>query len=326
MCRACDECQNLKQSIQREPLESGDLPERPFDVVSADLMYCGNKVYMVYADRLSGYPMANMWNFDPTTKQVIKVLRQYFSMFGKPLKFKSDGVSQFASRKMAIFFEEYGIQYGQSSPYNPQSNGHAERNVKIVKDLLKKTENDVYSQKFLDGISQIRNTPREDGLSPCQVVFGRSIRTLIPTLTEALGTNQYVERVRNKKSGMDTKQKARYDQRSKELRILKPGDQVWIQHPESGRWEHGGVVLEKCRKRAYKLQLPNGQITYRNRKKLMYKYDSNAVRKPNGEQNPMKNIEDEKLLDPRAEEEEIPKVRRSERIRIQWNVGKFTKD
>ena len=69
---------------------------------------------------MSGYPIANMWNFDPTTKQVIKVLRQYFSMFGKPLKFKSDGGSQFASREMAIFFEEYGIQHGQSSPYNPQ--------------------------------------------------------------------------------------------------------------------------------------------------------------------------------------------------------------
>ena len=58
----------------------------------------------------------------------------------------------------------------------------------------------------------------------------------------------------------------------------------------------------------------------------MYKYDSNAVRKPNGEQNPMKNLEDEELLDPEAEEEEIPKVRRSERIRIQRNVGKVKKD
>ena len=58
----------------------------------------------------------------------------------------------------------------------------------------------------------------------------------------------------------------------------------------------------------------------------MYKYDSNAVRKPNGEQNPMKNLEDEKLLDPGAEEEEIPKVRRSERIRIQRNEGKVKED
>ena len=60
--------------------------------------------------------------------------------------------------------------------------------------------------------------------------------------------------------------------------------------------------------------------------KTLQKYNSNAVRKPYGEQNPMKNLEDEELLDPKAEEEEIPKVRRSERIRIQRNVEKVKKD
>ena len=136
MCNKCNECQHLKNSVQKESLEADDLPERPFDVVSADLMYCGKKVYMVYADRLSGYPIANMWYGDPSTKQVIKVLQQHFSMFGKPLKFKSDGGSQFSSREMVKFLEDYGIQHGQSSPYNPQSNGHAERNVKIISNVL----------------------------------------------------------------------------------------------------------------------------------------------------------------------------------------------
>ena len=82
---------------------------------------------------------------------------------------------------MKEFLHNYGIEHGQSSPYNPQSNGHAERNVRVVKDLLKKTESDINSQEFLDGMSQLRNTPRADGTSPCQVVFGRSIRTLLPS-------------------------------------------------------------------------------------------------------------------------------------------------
>ncbi len=60
--------------------------------------------------------------------------------------------------------------------------------------------------------------------------------------------------------------------------------------------------------------------------KLRYKYDSSAVRKPYAEQNPMKNLEDEELRHSEAEEEEIPNVRRSERIRIQRNVGKVKKD
>ena len=123
ICNSCKECEKYKQSNQKESLEADELPERPFYVVSADLFYIGKKVFMVYADRLSGYPMVSMWNSDPSTKQVIKVLQNNFSMFGKPLKFRSDGGSQFASREMKEFLHKYGIEHGQSSPYNPQSNG-----------------------------------------------------------------------------------------------------------------------------------------------------------------------------------------------------------
>ena len=128
---------------------------------------------MVYADRLSGYPLVTMWTKDPTTKQVIRQLQQYFSLFGKPLKFRSDGGPQFDSKEINNFLEDCCIEHGQSSPYNPQSNGHAEGNDGIIKDLIFKTGNDVYSTQFLDGIAQLRNTPRADGYSPCQVVFGR---------------------------------------------------------------------------------------------------------------------------------------------------------
>ena len=122
ICSNCQECQKYKDTNQKETLEADELPERPFDVGSADLFYVGKKVYMVYADRLSGYPLVKMWNNDPNTKQVIMELQQIFSLFGKPLKFRSDGGSQFNNREMKKFLDEYGILHGQSSPYNPQSN------------------------------------------------------------------------------------------------------------------------------------------------------------------------------------------------------------
>ena len=61
---------------------------------------------------------------------------------------------------------------------------------------------------FLDGISQLRSTPREDGFSPTQVVFGRSLRTLSPILTEGLGTNEFVEQPRKTKELLDSKRNA----------------------------------------------------------------------------------------------------------------------
>lgn len=97
MCNKWEKCQKLETSLQKEILVSDELPERPFDVVLADLFYIGKKVYIISADRLSGYPLANVWTKDPTTNRVVKQLQQYFSLFGKPLKFKSGGGAQFDS-------------------------------------------------------------------------------------------------------------------------------------------------------------------------------------------------------------------------------------
>ena len=108
---------------------------------------------------------------------------------------------------MRIFLDEYYTQHGQSSPYHPQSNKKAERNVAIMEQLIIKTENDIHSKEFLDGISQLRHRLRKDGFPPTQVVYGRSVRTLLPTLTEALGTNQFVEKAREKKVLLDSKRK-----------------------------------------------------------------------------------------------------------------------
>ena len=99
-------------------------------------------------------------NMATSREEMLK--RQWILMFGKPKKFRSDGGSQFDCMEMRNFLKEYGIKHGQSSSYIPQRNGHAERIVKIVKELLMKTDTDVISKNFLDGIAQIRNTPRTD--------------------------------------------------------------------------------------------------------------------------------------------------------------------
>ena len=61
---------------------SKELPQKQFDSVSANLFYVGGNVYMVYADRLSGYSLVTMWEKDPTCNQVVCELRKYFSLFG----------------------------------------------------------------------------------------------------------------------------------------------------------------------------------------------------------------------------------------------------
>lgn len=50
---------------------------------------------------------------------------------------------------MREFLDEYCIHHGQSSRYHPENNGHAERMVGILKQLVIKTGNDITEKGFL---------------------------------------------------------------------------------------------------------------------------------------------------------------------------------
>ena len=102
---------------------------------------------------------------------------------------------------------------------------------------------------------------------PTQVVFGRSVRTILPTLTEALGTNEFVETAR-KKINFDSIQKIRYDHHAKNLKDLLPGILIWIQNDVTRKWDEEGVVVEQTRQRTYKVRLESKKMFYRNRKKI----------------------------------------------------------
>ena len=143
-----------------------------------------------------------------------------------------------AAKKFGIFFGRTSYTTWSVIILQSEKNGRAERNVKIIKDLILKSCNDINSKEFLDGLTQIRSSPRADGLSPCQVVFGRLIRTLIPTLTDALGINDCVEKARVRKTISDTKQKI-YDRGSKGLQPLKEGMEVWVRNRKKKVGSHG---------------------------------------------------------------------------------------
>ena len=80
-----------------------------------------------------------------------------------------------------------------------------------------------------------------------------------------------------RRSILDSKQKARYDQGSKDLRPLKAGDQIWIQNNDTGKWEDGGIIQERCRNRTYNIKLPNGTNTTRNRRKIRFKHGATMM-------------------------------------------------
>ena len=100
-----------------------------------------------------------------------------------PVKLITDVGSQFSSREFKQFCSAWGIIHVQSSPYYPQANGAAEAAVKSVKNLIVQStkRGNVSVDSFREANIEYRNTPREQGLIPAQMTYGRPMRSHVVT-------------------------------------------------------------------------------------------------------------------------------------------------
>ena len=98
---------------------------------------------------------------------------------GSPVKFHSDGGPQFASGEFSQFWEDRGLTHVRSSPHHHQANGAAEAAVKAMKHLIAKSTSrgNLDTDEFCKAMIEFRNTPRGNGLSPAQMVYGRPMRS-----------------------------------------------------------------------------------------------------------------------------------------------------
>ena len=277
---ACFACQEARPSQPKEPMIVEDPPKRPGQDGSADLFTTAGKQFLVYCDRFSGWPEVTQWNNVPTSKQVVKSLQSTFSGIGIPVRIRSDGGPQFKAQEFSDFLTRWGIVWEPSSVENPSSNGHAEAAVKAMKTLLNKTGGDVHSEAFRLGLLEWRNTPNKTGKSPAQVMFGRPLRTLIPTHEAKYNEQVDLEKIRKSKHKITKKSKQYYDTNTKTLSKLKVGDKVMVQDSVSGKWSGRGIITKARRgHKSYELTMANGWNTTRNRRFLRLETCNNETPK-----------------------------------------------
>lgn len=178
LVKQCATCQKRLPSHCQEPMMSDPSPDYVFQDVLADLFQHGSLHVLVYADRLSGWPVVHHWRHDATAREVIQAVMNNFVELGVPMRFRSDG-PLFDAR---VFQDALERWRGNSTPHYPQSNGDAEAVVKVVKELVAKVapSGDLSSEASLTGLLELRNIPHESGLSPAQIVFGHQLRSIIP--------------------------------------------------------------------------------------------------------------------------------------------------
>ena len=149
--------------------------------------------------------------------------------------------------------------------------------MKSMKHIIEKSckGGNIGIDAFREAIIEFRNTPRQHGLSPAQLVFGRPMRSHAVTHYRLFKKEwqRKIEDVDMEAARLRAKSKAYYDERTKPLAALDVGTVVRVQHPVSHRWDEIAEVIEKKHSgRSYVVRTESGRVFLRNRRFLRLFY------------------------------------------------------
>jgi len=270
MVERCEQCQERLPSLPKETLMSEPPPTRPFEQVAADLFYHAGRHYLVYGDRLSGFPLVAEWKDDPTSHQVAFACRQFFATMGVPTRFRSDNGPQFSGSDFQDFLRHWGVQWDASTPHYPQAN-YAECFVKKIKLMLSKLETkDTKSEEFTAAILELRNTPGPNGRSPNEIVFGRNARSMVPVHHSSFDDKWKLAADELDRKGAQLTERAKkyYDKTAHDLKPLDIGTKVRVQDAVTKRWDKVGIIMDVGERRNYRVVMKSGRVYWRNRRFL----------------------------------------------------------
>ena len=246
-CRSCSE---HLPSLPKEPLKTHPSPDRVFEQLATDLFEYGGCHFLVVPDFKSGWPTTYKLGFTITASVVISALRQTFLDSAVPTVLYSDGGPQFTARAMDRFLQDWGVQHEMSSPHYPQSNGFAEAAVKAMKALVRQcwetNFRTVNADKWAKGLLQCRNTPRADGLSPAQVVYGHPVRDTLPVHKHAFAPEwqRSIKEADERAATIHHRLEHMYNRTAHELPQLAVGTKVAVQDHRTCKWDKYGTIVE----------------------------------------------------------------------------------
>uniref|UniRef100_A0A914X788 Integrase catalytic domain-containing protein n=1 Tax=Plectus sambesii TaxID=2011161 RepID=A0A914X788_9BILA len=98
-------------------------------------------MWFIVVDAYSKWPeVIQMKVGKTTTMEVVNALSEMFSRYGIAEEIVSDNGTQFTSEEFQQWCSQQGIRHICSAPYQPQSNGQAERFVQAFKNDMVKSQ------------------------------------------------------------------------------------------------------------------------------------------------------------------------------------------
>ena len=165
------------------PVLSWSSPGKSWSRVHVD--YAGpldNKYILVVVDAYSTFIDVHVTS-SRTSNVTIELLRKVFCNFGVPDVVISDNAPYFVSEEKSHFFRKNGINHTTPAPYNPASNGLAERSVRTVKEGLAKFKSGSLNTRICRFLYNYRKSVHSStGKSPAEMLFGRCFKTTLQSV------------------------------------------------------------------------------------------------------------------------------------------------
>ena len=273
MCEQCSTCAEYRTKQQKEPMIVTQVPDYPWQKVASDLFSFDGESYVLVGDYFSKFVEYTKLSHDTTSASVITFLQEQFARHGIPEQLISDGGPQYDSKEFSAFATKYGFTHIKSSPEYPQSNGFAESQVKILKNILKKAKHSKVDVNL--AILEWRNTPVKGLGSPAQLSQGRRLRSTLPSTVNQLRPHPITVNLSDALESKGERAKHFYDKSAlpHDLPQLQPGENVRMR--TSSGWVPAKVT-QKCEEpRSYLVQ--KGVKIYRpNRRDIRQSSDIDA--------------------------------------------------
>lgn len=177
--KSCETCVSTSNKAGKDEFSPWRAASKPWERVHVDFFHFGGNTFLILVDGYTRWiEVKKMYGTE--ARQVCNQLKVIFGMFGDPYCLVADNGPPYNSKEFSDFLKSRDIQYINSPPYHPQSNGLAERNVRTAKAFLKKALVDAESKNKHFKVEEVineflnffRNTPGSaDGLSPTEKMF-----------------------------------------------------------------------------------------------------------------------------------------------------------
>ncbi|XP_042149549.1 uncharacterized protein K02A2.6-like [Ixodes scapularis] len=239
----CSTCQLTQNAPPRAPLLTWGWPTRRWQRVHLDFAYRDQNWFLILVDAHSKWVEVFLMS-STTTKRTIERLRSVFAAFGLPEEVVTDNGPPFVATEFVEFQSMNGVRHTKSPPYNPASNGSAERCVQTVKrDLLRQVIDEQRTgvpKSMQHRVDQFlfayRNTPTgTTDRTPAELFLSWKPRTRLSFLHPEME-----RRMRDRQQQIKTAA----DMRRSSWRTFEAGDQVLVRgsRPRDPAWLVGRVV------------------------------------------------------------------------------------